>query len=193
MPRDAMVRRLAEQQGRHRRAAPVKYLLRGEYAAVRLSRRAVEPFRGPQGRLHPSTGGVRVPNSLELFQVYVGEEPIDFNAGRVACLDDSRQSTLHRAVLLRRVQRRQLAADVETVTVLYESRVGVLGAVFRPECPWNSHVGDEPLHHTEDSRCALAPCPVWALKAGSTIHKHDVPRASQGFRERSRGVGLNQV
>ena len=54
------------------------------------------------------------------------------------------------------------------------------GAVIRPECPWSSHVGNEPLHHSEDGRCALVPCPVWALKAGSAVHKHDdVPRASK--------------
>ena len=60
--------------------------------------------------------------------------------------------------------------------------------------PVDSHVGNEPLHYSEDGRCALVPCPVWALKAGSAVHKHDdVPRASQGFRERSRGVDVDQV
>ena len=34
LPRDAMVCRLAERQGGHRRAAPVKHLVRGEHAAV---------------------------------------------------------------------------------------------------------------------------------------------------------------
>ena len=53
---------------------------------------------------------------------------------------------------------------------------------------------DTALHHSEDGRCALVPCPVWALKAGSAVHKHDdVPRASQGFRERSRGVDVDQI
>ena len=83
---------------------------------------------------------------------------------------------------------------LESLTVLHERRVGVLGAVIRPECPWNSHVGNEPLHHSEDGRCALVPCPVWALKAGSAVHQHDdAPRASQGYRERSRGVDVDQV
>ena len=50
------------------------------------------------------------------------------------------------------------------------------------------------LHHSKDGRCALVPCPVWALKAGSAVHKHnDVPRASQGSRERSKGVDVDQV
>ena len=35
---------------------------------------------------------------------------------------------------------------------------------------------------------------VMFVKAGSAVHKHnDVPRASQGFRERSRGVDVDQV
>ena len=97
-------------------------------------------------KLVPS--GSRTP--LRLFQVHVREKPTHFNAGRVARLDGSRQSALHRAVLLRRVRRRQLAADLETVPVLHERRVGELGAGIRPECPWNSHGGNEPLHHSED-------------------------------------------
>ena len=112
----------------------------------------------------------------------------------MARLNGSRQSAFNRAVLQRRVRRRQLAADLETGIVLHERRVGVLGAVICPECPWNSHVGNEPLHHSEDGRCALVPCLVWALKAGSAVHKHgDVPRASQEFRERSGGVDVDQV
>ena len=194
VPRDAVVCWLAERQGRHRRAAPVENLVRGKHAAVRRSRGAVEPLRSPQDGLHPQTSAVRVPNSLQLLQVHVREEPIHLNASRVARLDGSRQSAPNRAVLLRRIRCRQLAADLETVTVLHERRVGVLSAVIRPECPWNSHVGNEPMHHSEDGRCALVPCPVWALKAGSAVHKHDdVPRASQGFRERSHGVDVDQV
>ena len=126
--------------------------------------------------------------------MHVREEPICFNAGRVTRLDGSGQSALHRTVLLRRVRRRQLAAGLETVSVLHERRVGVLGAVIRPECPWNSYVGNKPLHHSEDDRCALVPCPQWALKAGSAIHKHDdLPQASQRFRARSRSVNGDQV
>ena len=194
MPRDAVVCRLAERQGRHRRAAPAENFVRGKHAAVRRSRGAVEPLRSPQDGLHPQTSAVRVPNSLQLIQVHIREEPIHLNASRVARLDGSRQSALNRAVLLRRIRRRQLVADLETVTVLHKRRVGVLGAVIRPECPWNSHVGNEPLHHSEDGQCALVPCPVRALKAGSAVHKHDdVPRASRGFRERSRGVDVDQV
>ena len=150
-----MACRLAERQGRHRRAAPVEDLVRGKHAAVRRSRGAVELLRSPQDGLHPQTSAVRGPNSLQLFQVHVREEPIHLDASRVARLDGSRQTVLNRAVLLRRVRRRQLAADSETVAVLHERRVGVLSAVIRPECPWNSHVGNEPLHDSED-----VPCPV---------------------------------
>ena len=89
LPWDAMVCRLAERQRRHRRVAPVKYLVRGTHAAVHRSRGAVEPLRSPQDGLHPQTGAVWVPNSLHLFQVHVREEPIHFNAGRVARLDGS--------------------------------------------------------------------------------------------------------
>ena len=99
--------------------------------------------------------------------MHVREKPIHFNAGRVARFDGSRQSALHRSVVLRRVRRRQLAADLETVAVLHERQVGALGAVIRPECPWNSHVGNEPLHHSEDGRCALVPCPVSRIGAES--------------------------
>ena len=53
LPQDAMVRRVAERQDRHRRAAPEEYIVRGEHAAVRRGREAVESFRGPQDRLHP--------------------------------------------------------------------------------------------------------------------------------------------
>ena len=84
-----MVCRLAERQGRHRRAAPVEDLVRGKHAAVRRSRGAVEPLRSPQNGLHPQTSAVRVPNSLQLFQLHVREESIHFNAGRVARLDGS--------------------------------------------------------------------------------------------------------
>ena len=86
-----MVCRLAERQGRHRRAAPVEHLVRGKHAAILRSRGAVEPLRSPQDGFHPQAGAVRVPNSLQLFQVHVREEPIHFNAGRVARLDGSRQ------------------------------------------------------------------------------------------------------
>ena len=50
---NAMVRWFAERQDRRRRAAPEEYLIRGEHAAVRLGRGAVESSRGPQDRLHP--------------------------------------------------------------------------------------------------------------------------------------------
>ena len=89
LPRGAMVCRLAERQGQHRRMAPVKDLVRGKHAAVRRIRGAVEPLRSPQDGLHPQTGAVRVPNSLQLFQVHVREEPIHLNAGRVGRLDGS--------------------------------------------------------------------------------------------------------
>ena len=180
LPRDAMVCPLVERQGRQRRAAPVKYLVRGEHAAVRRGRGAVEPLRGPQDRLHPSTRIVWVPNSLEVFQVHIRIEYIHFNAGRVACLNRSQQFAFHWADLLRRVRGRQLVADLETVTALHEHRVGVLGTVIRPERSRNSHVCHKPPYHSKDGRCALLPRPVWALKAGGAIHKHDdVPRASQ--------------
>ena len=52
LPRDAMVRRLAERQDRHRRAAPEEKFVRGKHAAVRRGRRAVESLRAPQNRLH---------------------------------------------------------------------------------------------------------------------------------------------
>ena len=74
LPRDAMIRRLAEWQKWHRRAAPEKYLVGGEHAAVRRGCGAVEAFRGPQDRLHPQTCTIRVSNSLELVQMYVREE-----------------------------------------------------------------------------------------------------------------------
>ena len=95
-------------------------------------------------------------------------------------LECSRQSALHGGVLLWRIRCRKLAADLETVTVLHEIRVGVLGAVVRPKCARKSHVCHKPLHHTENGGCALVPGPVWALEARSAVHEHDdVARASQ--------------
>ena len=93
--------------------------------------------------------------------------------------------SVYGAVSSRRIWRPlQYSTNAELV---YSVPLFVLG-------PWNSYVGNEPLHHSEDGRCALVPCPVWALKAGSAVHKHDdVPRASQGFRKRSRGVDVDQV
>ena len=65
LPRDAMVRRFAERQDRHRRAAPEEYLVRGEHAAVRLSRGAVESFRGPQDTIHKlESSESRIPLSI---------------------------------------------------------------------------------------------------------------------------------
>ena len=175
-----MVCRLAERQDRYRRAAPVENLVRGKHAAVRRSRGAAASLRSPQDGLHPQTSAVRVPKSLQLFQVHVREEPIHLNASGVARLAGSRKTVLNRSVLLRRARRRQLTANLKTVAVLHERRVSVLGTVIRSECPWNSHVSNKPLHHSEDGRCALIPCPVWALKAGSAVHKYDdLPRASQ--------------
>ena len=137
-----------------------KYLVGGEHAAVRCGRGAVKAFRGPQDRLHPQTCTVRVSNSLELVQMYVREELVHLKTCRIPCLECSRQSALHRAVLLRRIRCRKLAADLETVTVLHELRVSVLGAVVRPECARKSHVYHKPLHHTENGGCALVPGPV---------------------------------
>ena len=136
LPRDAIVRRLAERQNRHRRAAPEEYLVWGKHAAVRHGRGAVESLRGPQNRLHPQTRVVWVPNSLESFQVHVREELVHFDSCWLPRLDRRRESALFWAVLLWRVWRLQLAMDSETVTVLNERRVGVLGAVVRPE---NAH------------------------------------------------------
>ena len=96
--------------------------------------------------------------------MHVQEEPVDLYACRMSRLDCPREPALHWAVLLWRVRRRQLAADLEIVTVLHERRLSVLGAVIRPERSWNSHVCHEPLHHTEDGRCALVLGPVRALK-----------------------------
>ena len=66
------------------------------------------------------------------------------------------------------------------VTVINERRVGVLGAVVGPERPWNSHVGHETFHHTENDRCDLVPGPVRELEVKSAVHEHDdVSRALQ--------------
>ena len=148
LPRDTI--RLAEWQECHRRAAPEKYLVGGEHAAVRRGCRAVEAFRGPQDRLHPQTRTVRVSNSLELLQMCVREKLIHFETCRMPGLECSRQSALHGGVLLWRIRCRKLAADLETVTVLHEIRVGVLGAVVRPKCARKSLVCHKPLHHTEN-------------------------------------------
>ena len=53
-PWNAMVRRLAERQDRHRRAAPEEYFVRGKHAAVRCGRGGVEPLGCPQNQT-PST------------------------------------------------------------------------------------------------------------------------------------------
>ena len=120
------------------------------------------------------------PEFVESFQVRVREEPADPYACHVPRLDYTREPALHWAVLLWRIRRRQLAANSETVTVLHERRIGVLGPVIRPEHSRNYHVCHKPLHHTEDGRCALVPGPVRALEAGSAVHEHDdVSRASQ--------------
>ena len=87
-------------------------------------------------------------------------------------LDRPHDSALHWALLLWRIWRRQIAADSETVTVANERRVGVLGAVVRPKCSRNSHVGHETVHHTRDGRCALVPRPVRALEARNAVHEH---------------------
>ena len=176
LPRDAMVRWLAERQNHHRRAAPEEYLVWGEHAAVCRGRGAVEPLRGPQDRLHPQARAIRVSNPLQPLQVHIREEPVDFNACRVPRLDCPRESALHWVVLLGRLRRRWLAAGSETVTVLHERQVGVLGAVVRPKSSQDSHAGHKPLYHTEDGRCALIPCPVWALEAGSAGSGKRCPR-----------------
>ena len=150
----------------HRRAAPEKYLVGGEHAAVRSGCRAVEAFRGPQDRLHPQARTVRVSNSLELLQMYVREKLIHFETCRMPGLECSRQFVLHGGVLLWRIRCRKLAADLETVTVLHEIRVGVLGAVVRPKCARKFHVCHKPLHHT-DREWRMRSCPGSRMGAGS--------------------------
>ena len=180
LPRDAMVRRLEERQNRHRRATPEEYLMYGKHAAVRRGRGADEPLRGPQNRLHPQTRAERVSNSLESLEVHVREKLVYFNSCRVPRLDRSRESALYWAFLLWRIWRRQFAADSETVRLVKEHRVGVLGAVISPKRSRNSHVGHKTLHQTEDGTCMLIPGPVRALEARSAVHEHDdISRASQ--------------
>ena len=102
-PRNAMVRRLAERQDRHRRAAPEECFARGKHAAVLRGRGVVGPLRCPQNRLHPQTGAARTSNSLESLEVYVREELIDIKSCHVPRLDRPRESVLHWVVLLRRI------------------------------------------------------------------------------------------
>ena len=84
--------------------------------------------------------------------------------------------------------------DLETVIVVDERLVDVLGAVVRPKRSRNSYVGHEALHHTEDGRCALVSGPVRALEARSAVHEHDdTVRVSQLFLEWSRGVDVHHV
>ena len=84
--------------------------------------------------------------------------------------------------------------DSETVTVVKERLVDVLGAVVRPKHSRNSYVDHEALHPTEDGRCALVSGPVRALEARSAVHEHDdIARVSQLFLEWPRGVDVHHV
>ena len=102
-PWNAMVRRLAERQDRHRRAVPEECFVRGKHAAARRGRGAVEPLRYPQNILHPQTRAVRISNSNYYLVVYVREELDDLQSCRVSRLDRPRESALHWDVLLQRI------------------------------------------------------------------------------------------